>query len=142
MKNKMPKLIDRGMSFASLWENLQTAKTVNSGGEDSDFSKAKEAVKKGLNPSLLKNKNFWEIFMDLCNNQGPGLAELLDIPVSKISNWASNINNVLQQVDDEEVQDDSGERNNVIYTGNEPKATDSEDPTRGDAYKVTQPEIS
>ena len=137
MKNK-PNFKGRGMSFDSLWENMQVAKTVDPGGKDKEFSKAKEAVRKGLNPSLLKNKNFWEIFMDLCNNQGPGLAELFDIPVSKISNWASNINNVLQQVDEEEVQDNSGERDNVISTGNELNAPDSEP---RDAT-ITQPEIS
>ena len=126
------------LTFADLWENLQKAKVVDPGGEGSDSSKAKEVITKGLNPSLLKSKNFWEIFMDLCNNQGPGLAELLDIEESKMVNWSKNIDSMLRQVEEEETQEPDKKRANVITTGNEPLASDSEAPEKGDAYKLTQ----
>jgi hypothetical protein len=76
--------------------------------------------------------------MDLCNNQGSGLAELLDIEESKMVNWSKNIDSMLRQVEEEETQEPDKERANVITTGNEPLASDSESPEKGDAYKLTQ----
>ena len=93
-------------------------------GED---TKSMEVIRNGL--SL--DKNFWDNFIKICNNDG--LADLLDVKSSQMSEWVSRINAVLKRVQE---ADRRGKKNTMLPTG------DSFPKTRGggrDEGPVTYP---
>jgi len=75
-------------------------------GED---SKAMELIRVGES----MDPNFWEHFMKICNNS-EGLADLLNISTSDISNWASRIRDALAKVQKTDGED---RRNKMLQTG-------------------------
>lgn len=75
-------------------------------GED---SKAMELIRVGLG----LDPNFWDHFMKICNNP-EGLADLLNISTSDISNWSSRVKDALTKV---QKTNDEEQRNKMIQTG-------------------------
>lgn len=75
-----------------------------------------DVIKSGLN----LDKDFWDNFMHISGN-ADGLSKLLGVSKDKIISWNSKIKSALEKVQDDESGDDekTGERSNMIGTGNE-----------------------
>ena len=77
--------------------------------------KAMEVIRKGLNLRKPGCGDFWEDFIDICND-ADGLSELLDVEREKISKWASLIKQHIEKVEDM----DAGEEKSMVSTGDGP----------------------
>jgi len=77
-------------------------------GED---SKAMELIRVGIN----LDPNFWDHFMKISNNP-EGLADLLNISTSDISNWSSRVGDALAKVKKTDGED---RRNKMLQTGDD-----------------------
>lgn len=75
-------------------------------GED---SQAMELIRVGMG----LDPNFWDNFMKICNNP-EGLADLLNISTSDITNWSARVRDALAKV---EKSDDEDKRNKMLQTG-------------------------
>jgi hypothetical protein len=77
-------------------------------------SKKMHAIRTGLNV----NEEFWDEFMQVCNNSD-GLSELLDVPSASIIGWASKIKDALEMVRqaDSTGEGDEKPKSKVINTG-------------------------
>ena len=105
------------VTFHDLLQNMR---------EDADLedevrkNKSLNVIRKGLEIRDPGCGDFWEDFMAVCADAS-GVSELLDVPLVKVSKWASTIKEKIKQVenDKETVADNSSK---VISTGNEPLA--------------------
>jgi hypothetical protein len=52
-------------------------------------------IRKGLN--ITKEGNFWDYFIKICDDSN-ALSKLLNVPKEKITSWAGEIRNVIQEV--------------------------------------------
>ena len=92
------------MTFLSLWESM----SLDDLEDTSDLSL--DAIKNGINI----REDFWDDFLLLINNS-TALAELLDIPETKISSWRNIIKNKLDKVQDLNSKVDT--KSKMIKTG-------------------------
>lgn len=77
-------------------------------------NKAMEVVRRGLNLRKPGCGNFWEDFIDICND-ADGLSELLDVEQEKISRWASIIEEYTNKAEEEDTSDEK----EIMPTGDE-----------------------
>ncbi len=75
-------------------------------GED---TKSMEIIRNGLN----LDKNFWENFIKICNNEG--IADLLNVKPYQISEWVPRIRLALKRVEESDRQQ---KKDKMINTGN------------------------
>jgi hypothetical protein len=117
------------VSFQYLLEAMQQRDTDDDGdaplqGSGVD-SKAVHVIRTGLN---LRSKqecgNFWEDFLQVCNNTD-GMSELLDVRPDQIARWSGKIREMLDKVNKSD-SEESGKKD-ILNTGGgeEPKG----DPT-------------
>ena len=77
-------------------------------------NKAMEVVRRGMNLRKPGCGNFWEDFIDICND-ADGLSELLDVEREKISRWAS----IIEEYTNKAEEEDSGDGKEMLSTGDE-----------------------
>jgi len=95
------------ISFQKLWENMETAK-----GDEPIDSKASSAIRTGIGV----REDFWDDFLAVINNSS-GLAELLDIPVTKISSWHHRIREELDKIKKADESPSGSGNRTMIHTG-------------------------
>ena len=83
------------ISFFDLWERMDSATPLMDSGED---TKALQVIRAGNSLHKKDDRSFWEEFMELCANS-QGMADLLNINSSIVTNWTSKIQELLKQVD-------------------------------------------
>jgi len=110
-------------SFNELWEQIHADSTDGDSSSNplldaGDDSKGLAAIRNGL--ALLNKKkgcgNFWDAFMQLCNNSG-ALAELLGVKREQIIRWPSKIREGLEKVRNMDASDRDSKPES-ISTGN------------------------
>ena len=104
--------------------------------DDVQKNKSLNVIRKGLEIRDPGCGDFWEDFMSVCSDAN-AVADLLDIPATKVSKWASIIREKLKQVEDTDSQD-TKPRSKVISTG-EPIADPNGVETSFDGPADTRP---
>jgi hypothetical protein len=99
-------------------------------------NKSFNVIRKGLEIRDPGCGDFWEDFMAVCAD-ATAVAELLDVPVTKVSKWASIIQEGVKQV--EELGSNNKPKSKVIDTGNEPIADPNGAETPFDGPADTRP---
>ena len=94
-------------SFQKLWENMQVQKQTSPNDD-----KAMSAIRTGIGV----RDDFWDDFLQVINNS-EGLAELLDIPVTKISGWHEKVKQVLDKVQKADSMPDPKDNGKLLKTG-------------------------
>jgi hypothetical protein len=100
-------------------------------------NKTLNVIKKGLEIRDPGCGEFWEDFMSICADAS-AVAELLDVPSTKVAKWASIIRDKIQEVenDNSKVADN---KSKVLSTGNEPVANPDGADTSFDGPADTRP---
>lgn len=93
------------ISFQKIWENMQAEKQLP---ED---DKSLLAVRNGIGI----NSDFWEDFLLVINNSD--VAELLDVPMSKISDWRSKIIETLDRIKEIDSNSEPSVNKKLLKTG-------------------------
>lgn len=91
-------------SFGELWKIMESQDSPLMGsGEDSE---ALSVVRAGKDLRKEEETPFWDDFISLCSNSR-GLAELLNVPQEKISNWPARIHEMQQKLEKNDAEDPS-----------------------------------
>lgn len=94
-------------SFQKLWENMQSDK------QNEHFDdKGMEAIRNGINI----REDFWDDFLLVINNAA-AIAELLDIPVTKIGSWHNRVKEALDKVEKADAVPDPKNKGEMLKTG-------------------------
>lgn len=102
------------ISFFDLWERMDSATPLMDSGED---AKAMQVIRAGNSFHKKDERSFWEEFMELCSNS-QGMADLLNVNSSLITNWSAKIQELLKQLDErDQVQGNPDEEKKVMPTG-------------------------
>lgn len=118
------------ISFFDLWERMDSATPLMDSGED---TKALQVIRAGNSLHKKDDRSFWEEFMELCANS-QGMADLLNINSSIVTNWTSKIQELLKQVDNiDQTQGNPDEEKKVMPTGDNGAITmpNNSDPNLG-----------
>lgn len=99
-------------SFQKLWENIQSDKAKKTPHDD----RAMSAIRTGIGV----REEFWDDFLQVINNS-EGLAELLEIPVSKISSWHDKVQHALEKVKQADNIPDTKDSGKLLKTGQPPE---------------------
>lgn len=82
MKKDPKKIFKKNESFSVFYENQEVLDQ-------------EKIIRKGLN--IRKEGDFWDDFIQLCNDPG-SLSKLLNVPKEKITSWSAKIRSVIQDV--------------------------------------------
>ena len=93
-------------------------------------------IRKGKELRKPKCGDFWEDFMALCSDAS-AMAELLDVPMHKVSKWGQVIQEKIQQLDDEPVG--TSDKSRIVPTETEPIANPDGYDTSFDGPADTRP---
>lgn len=113
-------------NFWEIWENIRSVNKLDLGSEDVPVSKAVMVYEKAMNPAN-KNKDFWTVFLDLCN-PAEGMAELLGIDDTAVRNFGPKIESARMESSKRQNQPQNVQRSQVVQTGQGPKAASAESP--------------
>jgi hypothetical protein len=100
------------VSFHKIMEHMEAYREEKNSSND---RKATEAIRNGLNVS----EDFWDNFLLVLNNSG-ALAELLNVPTTKIASWRSRVQKYLDQVQAEDDVPDPKKRAKMIRAEKDP----------------------
>ena len=97
------------MNFQKLWENIQAEKQTEPSPHD---DQAMSAIRTGIGI----RQEFWDDFLQVINNS-EGLAQLLDIPVTKIAGWHEKVKHALDKVQKTDAMPDPKDNGKLLKTG-------------------------
>ena len=100
------------VSFQKIMEHMEVYREEKHGNND---RKSAEAIRTGINI----REDFWDDFLLLINNSG-ALAELLNVPATKVSSWRSRVQKYLDQVKAEDDVPDPKKRAKMIRAEKDP----------------------
>jgi ribosomal protein L32 len=100
------------LSFHKIMEHMEV---YREGKTDKTDKKSSEAIRAGLNI----REDFWDDFMLLINNSA-ALAELLNVPATRVSSWRSRVQRYLDQVKAEDDVPDPKKRARMIRAEKDP----------------------
>lgn len=104
------------LSFEELWSKMGAFQEQSPLLDSGEETKAMQAVRVGLG---FENKNFWDDFIKLIQNQD-AVGELLGVRPQDISRWGLRIKETLNKIKHHDEQPENIERrkNEMLPTGN------------------------
>lgn len=94
-------------SFQKLWETIQASKE-----KSPQDDRAMSAIRTGIGI----RDDFWDDFLLVINNSS-GIAELLDVPVIKISGWHDKVKAALEKVQGADQMPEPKDKGKLLKTG-------------------------